>query len=71
MDGTVGHNLHEDGWGKLMSRGKHLSLEEAQKQNRLKDFAKEHPSEGDKDKFNAILEAMAKPPKTQPKGGRT
>lgn len=37
-----------------MAKGKYLSLEEAQKQNRLKDFAKEHPSEGDKDKSGKI-----------------
>ena len=54
-----------------MARGKYLSLEEAQKENRLKDFAKEHPSEGDKAKFDAILDAMAKGPKTKPKVGRT
>ena len=30
-----------------MSRGRHLSLEEARQVNRLDSFAKEHASEGD------------------------
>jgi len=43
-----------------MSRGKYLSLEEARKMGKLKQFAKEHPVEGDGDKFDQMLEAMAK-----------
>lgn len=42
-----------------MSRGKHLSLEEALKANQLEQFAKEHPSKGDKARFDALFEAMA------------
>ena len=45
-----------------MSRGKHLSLHEARKKGKLKDFAKEHPSEGDRDLFNKVLDRMAKKP---------
>jgi hypothetical protein len=51
-----------------MSRGKHLSLEEARKQNKLERFAKEHPSEGDKKLFDRLFKAMAK---TKPKGEKT
>lgn len=56
-----------------MSRGKHLSLEEARKLGKLDRFAKEHPSEGDAEKFDRLFDAMAKgePPKTKPKAGRT
>ena len=43
-----------------MSRGKHLSLEEARKDGNLKQFAKEHPSKGKKGKFDRLLDAMAK-----------
>ena len=66
-----------------MSRGKYLSLEEARKKDKqgkgkLDQFAKEHPSEGDKKKFDALFGAMAKPspskkgkPKKKPKAGAT
>ena len=43
-----------------MSSGKHLSLEEALKENDLKRFAKAHPSTGDKDLFDRLFNAMAK-----------
>lgn len=43
-----------------MSRGKHLSLEEARKEGKLKQFAKEHPSTGNKRLFDKLFEAMAK-----------
>lgn len=43
-----------------MSRGQHLSLEEARKLKALEQFAKEHPSEGDKAKFEELMGAMAK-----------
>ena len=49
-----------------MSRGKHLSLEEARKQGKLDQFAKEHPSKGDKEKFDRLLESMAKGKKKKP-----
>lgn len=43
-----------------MSRGKYLSLEEARKSGRLDHFAKEHPSEADRDRFNRLLDAMSR-----------
>lgn len=42
-----------------MARGKYLSLEEARKSGKLKQFAKEHPSKGD-ERFWPLLEAAAK-----------
>lgn len=42
-----------------MSRGKHLSLEEARKADQLDQFAKEHPSTGDENAFNEMLNRMA------------
>lgn len=53
-----------------MARGKYLSLEEARKQKRLDRFCKEHPSEGDKKRFDRLLGAMAHgglPNATRPK----
>ena len=41
-----------------MSRGRHLSLEEARKSGDLDQFAKEHPSTGKKPLFNKLLKAM-------------
>ncbi len=41
-----------------MAIGKYLSLEEARKLNKLKRFAKEHPSETD-ERFWPLLEAVA------------
>jgi len=46
-----------------MSRGKFLSLEEAREQDKLDQFCKEHPSEGDKKAFDRLLNRMAKPKK--------
>jgi len=43
-----------------MSTGKYTSLEEARKQDKLKRFIKEHPSEGDKKAFDGLLDRMAK-----------
>ena len=43
-----------------MSRGKYLSLEEARKFGKLDRFAKEHPSEGDRTRFNRLLDEMSK-----------
>ena len=51
-----------------MSRGKHLSLEEARKEKNLEQFAKEHPTEGDKELFDKLFLAMAK---KKPEGGET
>jgi|GEM_PF-4565966 len=42
-----------------MSRGKHLSLEEARKHGLLDQFAKEHPNEADADLFDRLIKAMA------------
>lgn len=42
-----------------MARGKYLSLEEARKAGTLKQFAKEHPSEGDEAVFDAVFDRMA------------
>lgn len=58
-----------------MSRGKYLSLEEARKkdsqgQDKLDQFAKEHDSEGDKNQFDQLFQAMVKP-KKKSKGGAT
>lgn len=54
-----------------MSRGKYLSLEEARKSGKLEQFAKEHPSEGDQELFERLLDAMAhgEPPKSRKAGG--
>lgn len=41
-----------------MSRGKHLSLEEARKAGKLDRFAKEHPSKGDRKRFERLLNAI-------------
>lgn len=43
-----------------MSRGRLLSLEEARKSGQLDQFAKEHPSEAERERFERVLEAMAK-----------
>lgn len=52
-----------------MARGKYLSLEEARRQKKLDRFAKEHPSEGDKERFDRLFRAMAKvKPKKRSKG---
>lgn len=43
-----------------MARGKHLSFEEARKKRGgLKRFANEHPSTGDRSRFNRLFQAMA------------
>ncbi len=50
-----------------MARGKYLSLEEARKLGKLDRFAKEHPSTGNAEAFDDLLDAMAKgePPTSQ------
>ncbi len=48
-----------------MARGKYLSLEEARRMKRLDRFCKEHPSEGDEELFDRLLDVMAKPKKTE------
>ena len=42
-----------------MSRGQYLSLEEARRRQEL-GFEEEHPSEGDKEKFDSLMRAMTK-----------
>ncbi len=42
-----------------MARGKYLSLDEARKQSKLDQFAKEHPATGDSELFIGLLDAMA------------
>lgn len=42
-----------------MSHGKYLSLEEARRAKQLSRFAREHPSEGDAEKFDRLFRAMA------------
>jgi len=54
-----------------MSRGKHLSLEEARKADQLKQFGKEHPSKGDEKLFDETLNRMAWPVTKSKSGGRT
>ena len=43
-----------------MSRGKHLSLEEARKKGLLDQFARENPNEVNAERFKRLNEAMAK-----------
>ena len=44
-----------------MAVGKYLSLEEARRQKKLARFCKEHPSEGDRERFDRLLGEMSKP----------
>jgi len=55
-----------------MSRGKHLSLEEARKQGKLDQFAKEHQSKAD-ERFERVLKAMERgePPRKPPRADQT
>ncbi len=43
-----------------MARGKYLSLEEARNMGKLKQFAKEHPSDGNERVFDALFGRMTK-----------
>ena len=51
-----------------MSHGKYLSLEEARKLGKLKEFAEQHPSEADRKRFEALLDAMTR---SSPEAGQT
>jgi hypothetical protein len=51
-----------------MSTGKYLSLEEARKEKKLDRFCKEHPSDGDEEKFDRALDLMAKPKSSKADG---
>lgn len=56
-----------------MARGKFLSFEEARKQGKLDQFAKEHPTEGDMGKWDRLFYAMAgikSPPEADQTSGR-
>ena len=55
-----------------MSRGKHLSLEEARNEGKIKQFAKEHPSKAD-ERFEHLLDSICsgEPPKKKPRAGQT
>ena len=48
-----------------MAVGKYISLEEARHSGKIMRFCKEHPSEGDEEAFDRLLDAMAKPKKTE------
>lgn len=52
-----------------MSRGKHLSLEEARRFGKIDRFAKEHQSVGDRKRFAHLLDAMVhgEPPASKKK----
>ena len=57
-----------------MARGKYLSLEEARKLGKLKEFAKQHPSEETRaGRFDALLDTMTKssPEADQTSGAET
>ncbi len=56
-----------------MSRGRYFSLEEALKDGKLDQFATEHPSIGDWNKFDRLFEAMARgeAPRKKPRADRT
>ena len=44
-----------------MARGKYLSLEEARKLGTIDQFCKEHPSRGDWNEFDAMMDSIAGP----------
>ena len=45
-----------------MSTGKYLSLEEARKEGKLKEFAEQHPTKGDRKLFNKLFDRMTQKP---------
>ena len=47
-----------------MAIGKYLNLSEAQKKKLLGRFIKDHPSTGDEDEFDRLLDAMARKPES-------
>ncbi len=44
-----------------MARGKYLSLEEARRSGKIDQFCKEHPSKGDWNQFDAMIDSFAVP----------
>ena len=51
-----------------MARGRYLRLEEARKAKQLKQFAKEHPSDGDDKKLRGMDLHPARAPELYPPG---
>lgn len=50
---------------------KPISLEQAQKKGKINQFCKEHPSTGDKQMFESLLDEMANPkPPAKPKNSK-
>lgn len=47
-----------------MAIGKYLNLSEARKKKILDRFIKDHPSTGDEDEFDRLLDAMARTPES-------
>jgi hypothetical protein len=47
-----------------MAIGKYLNLSESQKTKLLDRFTKEHPSSGDEDEFDRLLDVMARKPES-------
>jgi hypothetical protein len=54
-----------------MSRGRYLSLEEARKAGQIKQFCKEHETNGNEKLFDETLSVMAKPAKKTGSGDQT
>lgn len=48
-----------------MAIGKYLNISEARKNNKLNRFIKEHPSTGNEDEFDSLLDAMARKPESE------
>ena len=44
-----------------MARGRYLSLEEARRSGKIEQFCKEHPSKGDWNVFDAMMDWFAGP----------
>ena len=44
-----------------MARGKYLSLEEARRSGKIERFCKEHPTKGDWNQFDAMMDSFAGP----------
>ncbi len=44
-----------------MARGKYLSLEEARRSGKIERFCKEHPSKGDWNQFDAMMDLITGP----------
>ncbi len=44
-----------------MARGKYLSLEEARRSGNIEQFCKEHPSKGDWNEFDAMMDSIVGP----------